>query len=370
MAVIRSRALVLDKPHSDPVVTEIDVLPPSPGEVRIKLAASGVCGTDGHAVEGTHPMRNLPVVLGHEGAGVIESVGTGVTALSPGDHVVCALAVPCGTCRQCVRGLSAHCNSPQRAQAMAGLAGDGTSRMRRNGEPVYPFFGVGTLSEYTTVRQEQAILIDPALPLDEFCLAGCGVITGVGAVFNIAQVQPGDAVVVIGCGGVGANVIQASRIAGAIRIIAVDTLPAKLDLAVSFGATHTVDARSDVAAAIAGIEPDGADIVFEVVGQPELTAAALGMTRVGGKCVMVGIPPVGSALSFDALRFTANRQLLGCRGGAVVPARDLQRIVDFYRAGRLQLAELVGMRLPLDEVGRAFAELGSSSFARSIVTLS
>jgi S-(hydroxymethyl)glutathione dehydrogenase / alcohol dehydrogenase len=370
MAVIKSRALVLDKPHEEPVVTEIDVLPPAPGEVRIKMAASGVCGTDGHAVEGTHPMRNLPVVLGHEGAGVIESVGEGVSALHEGDHVVCALAVPCGTCRQCVRGLSAHCNSPKRAQAMAGLGADGTSRLRHDGTPVYPFFGVGTLSQYTTVRQEQAVLIDPELPLDEFCLAGCGVITGVGAALNIAQVQPGDTVVVIGCGGVGANVIQASRIAGAARIIAVDTLPAKLDLARGFGATHAVDARSNVAAAVAKIEPDGADIVFEVVGRPELTAAALGMTRVGGKCVMVGIPPVGSTLSLDALRITANRQLLGCRGGAVVPARDLQRIVDFYRSGQLQLAELVGLRLPLDDVGKAFAELGSSSFARSIVTFS
>jgi Zn-dependent alcohol dehydrogenase len=368
MTVIKSRALVLDKPHTDPVVTEIDVLAPGPGEVRIKLAASGVCGTDGHAVEGTHPMRNLPVVLGHEGAGVIESTGEDVTALREGDHVVCALAVPCGTCRQCVRGLAAHCNSPQRAQAMAGVGVDGTSRLRRDGAPVYPFFGVGTLSQYTTVRQQQAMKIDPALPLDEFCLAGCGVVTGVGAVLNIARVQPGDTVAVIGCGGVGANVIQASRIAGAARIIAVDPLPAKLELARGFGATHTVDARADVAAAVAAVEPDGADVVFEVVGRPELTAAALGMTRVGGKTVMVGIPPVGSTLSLDALRFTANRQLLGCRGGAVVPARDLQRIVDFYRSGQLQLAELVGLRLGLDDVGQAFAELGSSSFARSIVT--
>jgi S-(hydroxymethyl)glutathione dehydrogenase/alcohol dehydrogenase len=370
MTVIKSRALVLDKPHTDPVVTEIDVLAPGPGEVRVKMAASGVCGTDGHAVEGTHPMRNLPVVLGHEGSGIVESVGAGVTALRPGDHVVCALAVPCGTCRQCVRGLSAHCNSPKRAQAMSGIAADGTSRLRRDGAPVYPFFGIGTLSEYTTVREQQAVLLDPELPLEEFCLTGCGVITGFGAVFNIAQVQPGDTVAVIGCGGVGANVIQAARIAGATRIIAVDTLPAKLNLARGFGATHTVDARSDVAAAIREIEPDGADIVFEVVGRPELTAAAIGMTRIGGKTVMVGIPPVGSTVSFDGLMLTGNRQLLGCRGGAVVPARDLQRIADFYRAGRLQLAELVGLRLPLDEVGKAFAELGSSSFARSIVTFS
>ncbi|MFJ4830784.1 zinc-binding dehydrogenase [Streptomyces sp. NPDC088747] len=367
MAVIKSRALVLEKPGKDPLVREIDVLDPGPGEVRVRMAASGVCGTDGHAVEGTHPLRGLPVVLGHEGAGVVESVGAGVTALREGDHVVCALAVPCGVCRQCARGLAAHCNSPKRAQAIAGLAADGTTRMRRDGEPAHPFFGVGTLSQYTTVRQEQAVRIDSDLPLDEFCLTGCGVITGVGAALNIGQVQPGDTVVVIGCGGVGANVIQASRIAGASRIVAVDTLPEKLDLARRFGATDTVDARGDVPAAIRAIEPDGADIVFEVVGNPSLTASALTLARVGGKCVMVGIPPVGATLSLDAFALVGNRQLLGCRGGAVVPARDLERIVRFYRAGHLRLGELVGRRLALEDVGKAFAELGSSSFARSVV---
>lgn len=367
MATLTSKALVLEKPHSAPLLAEIEVLDPAPGEVRIRMAASGVCGTDGHAVEGTHPLPKLPVVLGHEGAGIVESVGEGVTALSAGDHVVCALAVPCGVCRQCVRGLRADCDSPLRRRAMTGIGADGTSRLRYRGEPAYPFFGVGTLSQYTTVRQEQAVRIDPGLPLDEFCLAGCGVITGVGAVLNIARVRPGDTVVVIGCGGVGANVVQAARIAGAAKIIAVDTLAEKLELARSFGATHAVDARSDVAAAVAGIEPGGADAVFEVVGSPELLARALGLTRVGGKCVMVGIPPMGSKITVESFALAGNRQLLGCRGGAVEPARDTARLVDLYRGGGLRLAGLVGRRLPLEDVGQAFAELGAGAFARNVV---
>lgn len=366
---MKSRALVLERPHTAPVLAEIDVLDPGPGEVRVRMAASGICGTDGHAVEGSHPLPNLPVVLGHEGAGVVESVGEGVTALRPGDHVVCALAVPCGTCRQCVRGLQPDCNSPLRRQAMVGLMADGTTRARYHGEPAYPFFGVGTLSEYATVRQEQAIKIDSGLPLDEFCLAGCGVITGVGAVLNIARVGVGDTVVVVGCGGVGVNVVQAARIAGAATIIAVDTVPDKLDLAMKLGATHTVDARSDVASAVAGIEPDGADAVFEVVGSPELLAQCLSLTRVGGCCVMVGIPPAGSRLSLDSFTLTANRRLLGCRGGAVLASRDTARLVSLYRGGQLRLAELVGRRLPLGDAGQALAELGSSTFARTVVML-
>jgi Zn-dependent alcohol dehydrogenase len=367
MASISANAIVLEQPGRAPVLAPVEVLDPGPGEVRVKLVASGVCGTDGHAVEGTHPIRQLPVVLGHEGAGIVESVGPGVTALVPGDHVVCALAVPCGRCRECLLGKAEDCNSDARRQAMAGLMADGTSRLRYRGKAVYPFFGVGTLAEFTTVREQQAVRIDPALPLDEFCLAGCGVITGVGAVLNVARVQPGDSVVVVGCGGVGVNVIQAARIAGASTIVAVDAIPDKLDLAIKLGATHRIDARGDVAAALAEIEPAGADAVFEVVGNPELLARCLGMTRVGGACVMVGIPPVGSSATVDSFALNANRRLLGCRGGAVVPSRDIARLAAFYRSGQLHLDKLIGQRLPLAEVFGALDQLGSSTFARSVV---
>lgn len=366
----KARALVLEEPGSAPVCAEIDVLPPGPGEVRIKIAASGVCGTDGHAIEGTHPMPVRPVVLGHEGAGIVDRVGEGVTGLQPGDHVVCALAVPCGRCRQCRRGLSQHCNSPDRRQAMSGVMADGGSRIRYGDGPAYPFFGVGTLAEYTTVRQKQAIAIDSSLPLEEFCLAGCGVITGYGAVLNVADVRPGDTVVVVGAGGVGINVVQAARAAGASTIVAVDSVADKLDLARKFGATHVFEPTTDFAGAFAEIEPDGADVVFEVVGKPELLATCLGLTRTGGTCVMVGIPPMGTQLSLDAFTLVANRRLLGCRGGAVVPTRDIDRLVTLYRAGALNLAGLIGQRVELDDVPGVIERLGRSSFARSVVVFS
>lgn len=367
--MIKSRALILKRPGTAPVLTEIDVLDPGPRELRVRMAASGVCGTDGHAVEGSHPLPNLPVILGHEGAGVVESVGADVTGLLPGDHVVCALGVPCGACRQCVRGLAEHCNSPLRRSAMQGLRADGSTTARYAGQPAYPFFGVGTLSEYTTVRQEQVVKIPADFPLDEFCLTGCGVITAFGAVLNIARVSVGDTVAVVGCGGVGMNVIQAARIAGAAKIIAIDPVPEKLALAMKLGATHGVDPRhaDGMAGAVAAIEPDGADVVFEVVGNPGLLAACISLTRVGGAVVMVGIPPAGSTLTLDGFTMTASRRLLGCRGGAMLPSRDTARLVSLYGSGQLQLGDLIGQRLPLDDVSRAFAALGSSTFARSVV---
>lgn len=219
-----------------------------------------------------------------------------------------------------------------------------------------------------TRRSAASPRIEADLPLDEFCLVGCGVITAFGAVLNIADVRAGDTVVVVGCGGVGINVIQAARIAGSMKIVAVDSVPDKLDLATRLGATHVLDARSDVVAGLAEIEPYGADVVFEVVGNPDLLAQALGLARVGGKCVMVGIPPIGSKITLDSFTLVGNRQLLGCRGGAVEARRDTARLVSFYRSGHLKLSELVGQRLGLDNVDKAFAALGSSTFARSVVT--
>jgi S-(hydroxymethyl)glutathione dehydrogenase / alcohol dehydrogenase len=276
--------------------------------------------------------------------------------------------VPCGVCRQCRRHMPEHCNGAERRQAISGLMADGTSRLRYDGAPAYPFFGVGSLAEYSTVRQEQAVKIDDDLPLDEFCLTGCGVVTGVGAVLNTADVQIGDTVAVIGCGGVGINVIQAAKAAGATKIVAIDAITEKLELAKSVGATHGIDARGDVAAELAAIEPEGADVAFEVVGRPELMEAALSYTRAGGTAVMVGIPPMGSKFTFDAFSVNANRRILGCRGGSVIAERDIGRLVTMYRGGALDLGILVGQRIDLDSVFTALDALGSSTFARSVVT--
>jgi S-(hydroxymethyl)glutathione dehydrogenase/alcohol dehydrogenase len=365
---LRSKALLLEAPHAKPVLCEIDVLDPGPHEVLVRMVASGLCATDRHAVEGTHPLPKLPIVLGHEGAGVVEAVGPEVTTLARGDHVVLALSVACGGCRQCRRGLSEHCNAPSRREAMVGIMSDGETRARRGSEPLHPFFGVGTLSEHTTVREAQAVKIDADLPLDEFCLTGCGVITGIGAAMNVADVRPGDAVVVVGAGGVGLSVIQGARISGASVIVAVESAEHKHEIAAALGATHTVASVAAAGELLAEVAPGGADVAFEVVGGPALLAETLTLTRPGGQCVMVGIPPAGTQLSIDAFTMVGNRQLRGCRGGAVVPTRDIARLVALYRSGQLRLAELIGERLDLDAVASTLTGPPVSGVARSVVS--
>lgn len=364
---MKSHALVLKTPGVDPEVVEIDVSPPGPGEVTVRMAASGVCGTDGHTASGLHTLSPFPIVLGHEGAGVVETCGPGVTALVPGDHVVLTLSTACRDCRQCLRDLPQHCNSPSRRKAGMGMMDDGRTRAALGTTPLYPLFGIGTLSEYATVREAQAIRVDPSLPLRELCLAGCGVVTGLGAALNIAQTSVGDTVVVIGCGGVGVNVVQGARIAGASTIIAVDPIPERVELAKQLGATHGTNDVADVADFVKRIEPTGADIVFEVAGIPDVIAESVKLTRVGGTCVMVAGAPDGTTIPLKSEALFANRRIVGCRGGAVIPQRDIARVELLYRTGQLRLRELIGEVLPLTAATRALTNLGVSSFARSVI---
>lgn len=359
---------MLEASGIEPVVGEIDVHDPKSHEVLVRMVASGLCATDRHAIEGTHPLPRLPVVLGHEGAGVVEAVGSEVTTLAAGDHVVLALSAACGLCRQCRRGLSEHCDASSRREAMLGIMTDGQTRACRGGVPLYPFFGVGTLSQYMTVREVQAIKVDSDLPLDEFCLAGCGVITGIGAALNVAEIRPGDTVVVVGAGGVGLSVIQGARISGASAIVAVDPAEDKFNIAIAIGATHTVRSPAAASELLEEIAPGGADVAFEVVGIPALVAETLMLTRVGGHCVMVGIPPFGAQLPVDAFTLVGNRQLRGCRGGAAVPTRDIARLVTLYRSGQFRFADLVGERLSLDSAVATLTGPPTPSVARSVVT--
>ncbi len=223
-----------------PQLETVDVAAPLAGEVRVRLAASGVCGSDLSVLAGHSPVAQFPLVLGHEGAGVVEEVGPGVTSVGPGDHVVLALYGPCLACRNCLSGNPVHCNGPARIKAITGEMADGSTRLSSHGERVFPFVGSGTLAEEAVLRASQVVAVAPDIPLDVICLAGCGVTTGLGAVFNIAEVRAGETVAVVGCGGVGLSVIQGARIAGAGQIIALDTNPYKLGLARRMGATDGV----------------------------------------------------------------------------------------------------------------------------------
>jgi S-(hydroxymethyl)glutathione dehydrogenase / alcohol dehydrogenase len=364
--MIRSRSLVLRAPGVAPAVEVVDVLDPGPGEVRVRMVASGICATDAHAVSGEQPILRWPVVLGHEGAGVVDLVGDGVTDLAVGDHVVIAVWSPCGECRLCRRGRLEDCDSDWRRSGFAGVQPDGHSRIRQGEAELYPMFGTGTLAEYTTIRAAQAIKVDDDLPLEALCLTGCSVATGVGAVVNIAHVQPGDSVLVVGCGGVGLNVVQGAAVAGATTIIAADLNPDKLDLARSFGATHVIDTRQ-APLEVRSIVPEGVDAAFEVVGNPQLVIDCLAQTRPGGACVLVGLSAPGVLIPLDGRALTGGRRLLGCPGGGGVPRDNIERFVALYGDGRIKLDELVGQTLSLAETDVGFRALEVGTVARSVV---
>jgi S-(hydroxymethyl)glutathione dehydrogenase/alcohol dehydrogenase len=249
--------------------------------------------------------------------------------------------------------------------------GDGTTRMRSaDGETLHPMVGIGSLAEVAVVRDAAVVKIDPDIPLDVICLAGCGVTTGLGSVFNVADVRPGESVAVIGCGGVGLNVIQGSRIAGATTIIALDTNPMKLELARKLGATHTIDPTgTTIRDAVQTVAPRGVDVGFEVVGHPDLVADTFLAVRTGGRCVMVGSPPAGQPIPIDGRALFSERRLLGTTGGSNVPARDIPRIAKLYQEGQLDLDTLVSARRPLADFAESVAESERGEVARSVVVI-
>jgi S-(hydroxymethyl)glutathione dehydrogenase/alcohol dehydrogenase len=363
------RAAVMHEAHKPLILEELDIEAPYAGEALVRIAASGVCRSDLHALEGESPVSIPPLVLGHEGAGIIEEIGEGVVGLQPGDHVVIALYGPCGSCTECRAGDITNCWSETRTHNMYGRMPDGTTRLSLGGRAISPMCGAGSLAELSVVREAQLIKIDPDIPLDLACLAGCGVTTGIGAALNIAQVTPGSCAAVIGCGGVGLNVIQGARIAGAARIIAVDTQRSKLDLASDLGATDCVliESGESITEAIKALVPSGVDYAFEVVGHTPLVTEAFDATRTGGTTVMVGAPAPGTKVTIDSRILFSDRKLLGCMGGGNIPARDIPRIMRHYQQGSLNLDKLVANRIPLDQVNDAFDALRTGDTVRTIV---
>jgi S-(hydroxymethyl)glutathione dehydrogenase/alcohol dehydrogenase len=343
-------------------IVEMTLPEVGPRQVRVRMAASGVCHSDASVRDG-HMPHPLPAVLGHEGAGIVEEVGEGVTRVRPGDHVVLTSVAPCRVCVACLSGQPFLCDHG--LVDMFSLP----PRTTADGRSVMGGFGIATFGEETLAIERSVVPIDPDIPLEVAALVGCAVTTGVGAVLNTAQVRAGQSVAVVGCGGVGLSVIQGARLAGAAPIVAVDLSGERLTLASDLGATATVDAAGDSVASVRDLTGGrGADHVFEVVGRSATIRDAFSMTRRGGTLTVVGAGSPDDEVRFNAMElFFDAKTILGCMYGSADPERDFPRFLSLYRAGRLDLDRLVTRRIRLDEVNDAFAAMEAGEGARSVI---
>lgn len=365
-----SRAVVFREEGRGIEVEEIQVDAPRRGQVTIRVAACGVCHSDLSATNGTIPIPP-PLVLGHEGAGVVVEIGEGVPDLAVGDHVVTTFVSMCGKCRYCTTGRPAICD--QAAKAVSTLP-DGSVPVRdSNGEPLNVFTGCGVMSEFATLHVDSVVKIDPTVPLDRAALVGCGVMTGVGAVINTAALEAGSTAAVFGVGGVGLNVVQACRLAGATVIVAVDRSDGKLDMARRFGATDTLNAtkETNVVRALRKLTKGGVDYAFECVGSGTVAAQAYGVARKGGTTVVVGVAPPDDRISIGAASLTfAEKTLTGSYFGSARPREDFPRILGLYKGGRLMLDELVTRTYSVDDAPQAFSDLVAGKNARGVIVFS
>lgn len=350
-------------------IVEVSLDAPGPGEVMVKLGASGVCHSDLSVLDGSLPII-LPAVLGHEGAGIVEEVGEGVTKFAPGDHVVISWISQCGICFFCAHGQPELCE-PGAVGMMTGGRHDGSQRFSYGGVPVSQMTGAGTFSERTVVEASALVSIDVAVPLDVASLIGCGVLTGFGAAVNTASIKPGGTVAVIGCGGVGLNVIQGALHAGAGQVIAVDVSNEKLETAKLFGATDFVNATegNPVNAVRKLTEGRGVDTSFEVIGNPATMAQAISMARRGGEMILVGMPKIDVDLTVNAAMGLVydEKTIKGSFYGSADVRRDVPMIAALYQSGALKLDELISGRIPLAEINDAFDALRDGAVTRSVV---
>ncbi len=363
---MRVKAAVLYEAGKPLVVEEVELDAPREGEVRVRLAASGVCRSDWHIIEGVHESP-LPVVLGHEGAGWIEEVGPGVGHLRPGDAVVLTWLPHCGRCAQCRIGRPTQCSEVGWSEL--GLMRDGTTRLHRGGRRIHHNTS-STFAEQTVVPAETAIPLDASIDIREAALLGCAVMTGVGAVRRTARVAPGQSVAVVGCGGVGLSAVQGAAIAGASPIVALDVAPAKLELAQRMGATHVVDtSRPDALARSRAILPAGADCVIEALGAAATLELAVRLSARGGTTVLVGLAAPDARLTLEPLDMVfEERSVVGCMYGSCVPERDYPDLFELIREGRLRLGDLVETTCGLEAINEAFARMARGEGARTIIS--
>lgn len=367
---MKIKAAVAWGPKEPLSVEEVDLAGPKQGEVLIKVVASGVCHTDAYTLSGDDPEGLFPVILGHEGGGIVEEVGAGVTSLKKGDHVIPLYTPECRECKFCLSGKTNLCVKIRATQGK-GLMPDGTSRFSKDGRLIYHYMGCSTFAEYTVVPEIALAKVNPKAPLDKVCLLGCGVTTGIGAVLNTAKVEKGATVAVFGLGGIGLAVIQGAKMAGASKIIAIDINDAKEEMARKFGATEFLNPKKftkPIQQVVVELTEWGVDYSFECVGNVQLMRAALECAHRGwGQSIVIGVAGAGQEISTRPFQLVTGRVWKGSAFGGVKGRTELPGYVDKYMAGEINIDDMVTFTMPLAEINKAFAYMHEGKSIRSVI---
>jgi S-(hydroxymethyl)glutathione dehydrogenase/alcohol dehydrogenase len=367
---VKVRAAIANQAGKPLEITEVDLAGPKAGEVLVEIKATGVCHTDAFTLSGADPEGLFPSIMGHEGAGVVVETGAGVTSSKAGDHVIPLYIPECRNCPACVSGKTNLCTAIRETQGR-GLMPDGTSRFSLGGEPVHHYMGTSTFANYTVVPEIALAKIREDAPFDKVCYIGCGVTTGIGAVINTAKVQAGDRVVVFGLGGIGLNVLQGARMAGASMIVGIDMNPGRRAMAEKFGMTHFVnpsEVRGELVPYIVDLTKGGADFAFECVGNVNLMRQALECCQRGwGTCVIIGVAGAGQEIATRPFQLVTGRTWKGTAFGGARGRRDVPKIVDWYMDKKINIDDLITHTMPLEKINDAFELMHQGKSIRSVV---
>lgn len=370
MNFIKTRAAVAWKPNQPLSIEEVDLMPPQKGEVLIRIIASGVCHTDAYTLSGQDSEGVFPCILGHEGAGIVEAVGEGVTSVQVGDHVIPLYTAECGQCKMCQSGKTNLCSSVRATQGK-GLMPDGTTRFFKNGQPIYHYMGCSTFSEYTVVAEVSVAKIQPEADLKEVCLLGCGVTTGMGAVIKTAKVQKGNSVAIFGLGGIGLAAIIGARMQGAERIIGVDINTNKFEMAKKLGATDCINPKDydkPIQEVIVDLTDGGVDFSFECIGNVDVMRSALECCHKGwGESVIIGVAPSGAEIHTKPFQLVTGRVWRGSAFGGVKGRTELPGIIQQYLDGQFALNDFITHTMPLEEINHAFELMHEGKSIRSVI---
>lgn len=367
---IKCKAAIAWGPGQPLSIEEVEVMPPQAGEVRVRIVATGVCHTDAFTLSGEDPEGVFPCILGHEGGGIVESVGAGVTSVKVGDHVIPLYTPECGECKFCKSGKTNLCQKIRATQGK-GLMPDGTTRFSKDGQPIYHYMGTSTFSEYTVLPEISIAKVDPAAPLEEVCLLGCGVTTGIGAVMNTAKVKEGESVAIFGLGGIGLSAVIGARLAKAGRIIAIDINESKFELARKLGATDCInpnDYDKPIQEVIVELTDGGVDFSFECIGNVKVMRAALECCHKGwGESVIIGVAGAGQEISTRPFQLVTGRVWRGSAFGGVRGRSELPSYVQRYMQGEFRLDDFITHTMPLDQINEAFELMHEGKSIRTVI---